>query len=212
MSTTQQLFNAAYWASLPTPVQALNNTSLSSAQKIALFDSLIAQGFGAYLLVVLDLWGYDPYTWFADMSAMGFTWQAPATAIQLGQTGQYAIPGTIPQPGSLGTYPVVPPAGAPSVVIPPMAQLVATGANVTALLAQWFPPYNAPKPAPSAPTDPVGLAIAPGSIYYLNAPGVDQSNWPNGSEYSDSRGSFVHIVVATPFGNESQWMLVAATA
>jgi hypothetical protein len=67
-------------------------------------------------------------------------------------------------------------------------------------------------PAPTTPTDPVGAQQTPGSNLYSNADGVNESNYPNGAEYTDARGTFVHQVDATPFGNTSWWTLAAPTS
>jgi hypothetical protein len=218
----QQAFNAAYVASLPTPVQALftfesiGNPGVLTLvgimpfpQYLAQFQSLIARGYGAFLLSVGI--GGDPYSVFSTLAAIGETWVPNATQIPLGLSGQYSLPGVTPEPGySLGAYPTTLPAG--WITVPPMAQLLAPGANVSALLAAWYPPFNPPTPAapaPPAPTDPVGAQMTGTSDYY-NAPGAIETTYPNGSEYTDSRGTFIHNVVATPFGTVSYWSLLAA--
>ena len=66
-------------------------------------------------------------------------------------------------------------------------------------------------PAPTTPTDPVGALQTTGSNVYSDAAGVNESNYPDGSKYTDARGTFVHQVIATPFGNTSWWTLVAPT-
>jgi hypothetical protein len=204
--------DAAYWASLPTPVQQLSVSGLSEAQYVSIQDSLIAQGYSRFLLAKIDVWRWRPCDYFNEQSDMGCTWQVPSTAIQLGQAGQYSLPNEVPQTGSLGAYPTTPPAGIATITIPPMAELLAADADVASLLATWWPPYNPPTPVPPAPTDPVGLQVSPGSNYYTNAAGVNENNYPNGSEFTDTRGTFVHQVTATPFGNESVWMILPATS
>jgi hypothetical protein len=179
-------------------------------QYLAQFQSLIARGYGAFLLSVGI--GGDPYSVFSTLSATGETWAPNATQIPLGAQGQYSLPGITPYPGySLGPYPTTKPAG--WITVPPMTQLLAPGANVSALLAAWYPPFNPPAPppppAPPAPTDPVGAQMT-GTPDYYDAPGANETPYPNGAEYTDSRGTFIHNVVATPFGTVSYWALIAA--
>lgn len=220
----QQAFNVAYVASLPTPVQALFTfeyignpgvltlvSNMPFPQYLAQFQSLIARGYGAFLLSVGI--GGDPYSVFSTLSAIGETWVPNATQIPLGLPGQYSGPGqSLIYPGySLGPYPTTKPAG--WITVPPMAQLLAPGANVSALLGAWYPPFNLPAPppppAPPAPTDPVGAQMTGTSDYY-DAPGANETTYPNGAEYTDSRGTFIHSLVATPFGTVSYWTLLAA--
>jgi hypothetical protein len=206
----QQQFDAAYVLSLPTPVQALfpfvyiGNPGVctlvgteSFAAYVAQYQSFVAQGYGNYLPSVGI--GGDPYSVFLTLSALGETWIPNAGQIPLGLPGQYSLPGVTPQIGySLGAYPTSQPTG--WITVPAMSLLTSANANVSALLAAWFPPYAPPTaPTPTAFVSCVG--IAEGAGYYaanLTAPGCNILI--NGQVYTaDPRGAFTFIQSANPF-------------
>ena len=69
------------------------------------------------------------------------------------------------------------------------------------------PPVPVPVPAPNDPVGPAqGVANSAGQQMYYTVTG-DTS--PNGTVFSDTRGTFVKVVIATPFGNEAYWEKVA---
>jgi hypothetical protein len=220
-----QAFDVAYVLSLPTAVQpligvfqfvsspaglvcTLLGNGWTQARQIATFDALVEQGYGSRLIGSVATMGWDPYSVVSMYSSMGANQINNSIQIGLGQCGQYALPGAPPLPlCNLGAYPTSPQPG--WITIPPVASLFAKGANIPALLAQWYPPFAAPiAVTPAAVVDPVGTQEWPGSQLYYNAPGSAPNSYPNGTNYSDSRGTFIHISMATPFGNESWWQLV----
>jgi hypothetical protein len=202
-------FRAAWWGSLPTPVQALANQNLSQAQRDALVTQLIASGYGQYMLFAVMEDDWDPFVEFAMAWQDGCVNGLPnILQIGLGEAGQFSEPGEVPGPDSLGAYPTAIHLG--WVPTYPMPQLTAIGADVPAILASWFPPHVPPTPPPDAPTDPVGKQIT--ATIFADNPGVDESNWPNGSEHTDSRGTFTHVVFTTPFATTRYWLLTQAPA
>jgi hypothetical protein len=98
--------------------------------------------------------------------------------------GQYAAAQAINWSAVYSTYTYVPPVPAP-VVLP-------------TICAPPGPPVN-------GCIDPVGpnSGAAAGNIYLT----VVGDTSPNGTKFTDSRGTFVKTVVATPFGNSADWTL-----
>jgi len=204
----QQAFDAAYVASLPVPVQALFHfelignpavctfvTTATADQQAQLFETLVQQGYGPSMVFAIAVDQWDPYVTFSMLSANGETWVANSVGVAAGSPKGYALPGATPLPGQLGPYPTTPPVG--TIVVPPVAQLSAANANVTLLLASWFPPF--------ATLNPVGSQSLTDAIIYLNTANVNQALFPNAVQYKDSRGTFSHVVVNAPTGAESYW-------
>ena len=82
---------------------------------------------------------------------------------------------------------------------------------------QAAPLQPTPPAIPPPPSDPVGPAtgnyISWGGIQiptFENVPGETPTQYPNGTPFTDSRGTFVHIEMPTPFGISSEWGLLPA--
>lgn len=195
--TTQQQFDQAYWASQPPEIQAFE--TIDPAQRAAQAATLATSGF--IIDVPIMVWGWDPYLVMMQRAQYGYTWVPSALQPPIGIAPGLTEPGVVPY------NPADPPPG--SIIVPPMSELTAAGANVAALLQVWYPPYGPPTPSPStpptpAPSDPVGVQTI-GNIY-TSVPGDD---YPSGATYSDSRGTFQKEVIVTPFGRVSYWELIS---
>ena len=168
IAAIQQQFNVAYvkafpaqfWQDDSSPVKnpaaifELENVggvltlvnNLTSAERFERADRLGAQGYWDIMLYEICWLGHDPYEVFSQWSSDGITWYPPwyvetegglAQQPNLGQPGQYALPNAYhPDMGLLGPYPTTLPPG--WVKIPPMAELLAPGADVAAILKGWF--------------------------------------------------------------------------
>jgi len=81
-------------------------------------------------------------------------------------------------------------------------------------------PIQLPPPAiPAPPSDPVGppdgsFVTMGAETYntYYNVAGETPAQYPNGTKFTDSRGTFLHIENATPFGISSRWALIPSAA
>ena len=192
-------FDAAYLAHQPPAVQALINTLETPSNVAALSQqaaSLAAQGY--IIDGPIDVWKWDPCLVMSQRVAWGLTWLPNAFQVQILLT-----------PTSNG--PVLTIGGSPysATATPP------AGSIIVSTDATSYPPYASPIPTPSAPAicaapgPPTGGCIDPvgpydiGNMYYT----VTGDNSPNGTSFTDSRGTFTKTVVPTPFGNESWWTL-----
>lgn len=75
-------------------------------------------------------------------------------------------------------------------------------------------PYQ-PLPAPTPIADPVGPLLytdSAGVGHYANVYGEKPTDYPNGTQFTDARGTFTHVVTPTPFFMESEWQLPAPKA
>ena len=80
-------------------------------------------------------------------------------------------------------------------------------------------PIQLPPPAIAAPpADPIGppdgsFVTVGTQTYatYYNVSGETPIQYPNGSKFSDSRGTFMHVENATPFGISSRWALIPSS-
>ena len=182
MSTTQQQFDQAYWASQPPEVQALPGIA-DPDQRAARAAQLATNGFTIDVPVMV--WGWDAYLVMTMRSQFGYTWVPSAL-----QPPVSIAPG-VAQPGAVAYDPLHPPPGSIKV----------------SLTIQDYPPF-APPPQPPAPIpaaqDPVGLQSI-GDIYY-SVPG---DAYPDGAQFTDSRGTFEKHMIATPFGRSAYWEKVA---
>jgi len=171
----QTTFDAAYWASQPEPVATLQSISDPAARQAAA-ATLAAQGY--VIDVPIDAWSWDPYQVMTLRQQYGYTWVPSALQPPV------AIAPGLGQPGVLPYDPLNPPKGSIKVSTNPAD----------------FPPIHPPVVAAPLSTVLVG-AQSLGNLY-LNVVG-DTS--PDGSIYTDSRGTFTKHVVATPFGNTVYW-------
>jgi hypothetical protein len=182
MSTTQQLFDAAYWASQPPEVQALISIA-DQEQRANQAATLASNGFT--IDVPIMVWGWDPYLVMTMRAQFGYTWVPSAL-----QPPVTIAPGAA-QPGVVAYNPSDPPPGS-----------ITVSTNIAD-----YPPFIAPpQPTPQTPAgdDPVGLQSV-GNIY-LSVPG---ETYADGATYTDSRGAFQKHIVVTPFGRSSYWELVS---
>jgi hypothetical protein len=182
LETTEQLFDAAYWASQPPEIQALQSIA-DPEQRADQAAELATNGFT--IDVPIMVWGWDPYLVMTLRAQSGYTWVPSAL-----QPPVSIAPG-LTQPGVVSYNPLDPPPG---------SILVSTN------IADYPPFTPPPQPTPQTPSgsDPVGLQSV-GEIY-LSVPG---ETYPNGATFTDSRGTFQKHVVVTPFGRSSYWEKIA---
>ena len=179
--STQQAFDAAYWASQPPEVQALE--TMDAADRATQAAALATAGY--IIDVPIMVWGWDPYLVMTEREQFGYTWVPsalqPPIAIAPGMSEQGVTPynPNQPPPGSI---------------------------HVSTNIAD-YPPYQAPAvPAPVSPTitDPVGIQTS-GNIYAPVAGYVPVA----GAKVTDSRGTFTMVINVTPFGQVAYWLKVA---
>jgi len=182
MDITQQQFDQAYWASQPPEVQALEGIA-DPNQRAAQGAELATNGFT--IDVPIMVWGWDAYLVMTLRAQFGYTWvpsalQPPVTiAPSIAQAGVAAYDPLHPPPGSI---------------------------KVSTNIADYPPYLPAPQPATPTPAggDPVGLQSI-GDIYLS----VAGETYPNGAQFTDSRGTFQKYVVITPFGRNAYWEKIA---
>ena len=182
MLTTQQQFDAAYWASQPPEVQAL--ASIADQDQRATQGATLATN-GFTIDVPIMVWGWDPYLVMTMRAQFGYTWVP--SALQPPVT----IAPSSAQPGVVAYDPLHPPPGS-----------IKVSTNI-----QDYPPFITPlPPAPQSPAsaDPVGLQSI-GDIY-LSVPG---ETYPDGAKFTDPRGTFQKHMVVTPFGRNAYWEKIA---
>jgi hypothetical protein len=172
---TQASFDAAYWASKPPAVAALQTQNCPARTAQAL--SLAAQG---YTIGLIEADCYDPYQFMSIAAQFGYTW-LPTVLMPPVQLA----PG-LTQPGVQAYDPANPPAGAITVSLVPPAP---------------FNPPPVPKPV-ATPKSCVGSSLGAGFYAALSGVGCSLSD---GQTYTaDPRGAFVYHKTATPFGS-SVW-------
>lgn len=181
MTDAQTAFDKAYWASQPPEIRALL-VYAESDRKIRAAD-LASKGF--VIDVPIMVWGWDAYLAMKLRSDFGFTWVPSAL-----QPNVTVAPGISPLAGQVAYDPAHPPAGS---------------IKVSLDLAD-YPPF----PTPSQPTSaPASTAlVGPQSIGNLYLSVVGDTS-PDGTKFTDSRGTFLKHVIATPFGRNAYWELVA---
>jgi len=170
---SQTTFDQAYKLAQPPQVQSLlRNIDESSRQTLGI--QLALQGYT--IDVPIMIYGWDPCLVMQLRQQFGYTWVPSAL-----QAPVAIAPGVI-VPGQVAYNPNPP--------YPPGSIKVST--NVSD-----YPPFTPPPPPPPPVTDYVGPQSF-GAIYLdiVGDPHVD------GFQTTDSRGTFVLHVVATPFGNE----------
>jgi len=182
MDNTQTVFDQAYWASQPPEVQALMGIS-DQGQRAAQAAQLATQGFT--IDVPIMVWGWDPYLVMSMRASYGYTWVPSALQPAVAMAPGISIPGAMPYD------PANPPAGS-----------IRVSTNIPD-----YPPFT-PQSQPAPPTppgnDPVG-AQSVGALY-LSVPG---DIYPDGAQYTDSRGTFLKHVVVTPFGRTGYWQKIS---
>ena len=199
MSNGTVNFDDAYWAYLPTPVQALRGIT-DPTQRAALVQTLIGQGFAQYIDAEIMLNGWDALTTmqirieWGNAVGVQWTWTPSALQLPLGAPNGYTLPG-VPPESDLNQKPYV--------SSPAPANSCKVSAN-----ASDFPPYQpAPVTPPvNPPADPVGPQVGALNMY-LNNPGAEQ--YPIGYVYvGDPRGTFQHVGAVGPMGTETYWTLI----
>jgi hypothetical protein len=94
MHTTQERFNAAYWAAQPPEVRVLADIT-DPARRAAKAAELAHAGFRVDVPIMA--WGWDPYTTMKERVQAGYTWvpsalQAPVPhAPTIGRLGERPI-------------------------------------------------------------------------------------------------------------------------
>ena len=189
MDTTQTQFDQAYRAAQPPEVRALMDMPADSPDAIAVRvtrgAALAAKGYTIDAPIMI--YGWDPYWCMTERANIGLTWVPSALQAGLGMPGQYSEPG-LNTPGTLGPYPATPPSGS-----------IKVSTNVAD-----YPPFDPPAPpapAPAENTDPVG-PLSVGNLYLSTIAGLA---YPDGSTYTEARGTFLKHVVITPFGRTNYW-------
>jgi hypothetical protein len=180
--TTQQQFDQAYWASQPLQVQALEGIT-NQDQRATQAAELATSGF--IIDVPIMVWAWDAYLVMTMRGQFGYTWVP--SALQPPVT----IAPNIAQPGVVAYDPLHPPPGS-----------IKVSTNL-----QDYPPFApAPPPTPQTPAgeDPVGLQSL-GNIYLS----VTGETYQDGAEFTDTRGTFLKHLVATPFGANAYWEKIA---
>lgn len=187
MDSTQTAFDAAYWLFQPPQVRALALIG-DQDQRAAQAATLATQGF--VIDVPIMVWMWDPYLVMTMRVNYGYTWVPSAL-----QPPVSMVPG-LSVPGVMVYDPTHPPAGS-----------IKVSTNIAD-----YPPFNPPQPPPSSsapppPSDPVGIQSV--GTLYQSIPG---DVLPDGSYYTDSRGTFVKHVIPMPFGTDRYWELITPTA
>jgi hypothetical protein len=181
----QSAFNAAYWASFPPQVAALQGMAVDANAPSPGGRTITAMGLATQGFIIdtpIMIWGWDPYLTMTYRQQFGFTWVPSAL-----QAAPTIAPG-VSQPGVQPYNPNNPPPGS---------------IKVSTNLAD-YPPYSVPPPA-QAITQLVGAQIVPGVNKYFPVYG-DTS--PAGTFFTDSRGKFEKFSTppAGPMGmNPSYW-------
>jgi hypothetical protein len=184
MASTQSTFDQAYWASQPPEILTAFGpaSTLSEDDRTNRATVLAQQGFTIDIPIMV--WNWDPYLVMTMRASYGYTWVPAALQPPITVAPGLSFPGAVYDPNN-------PPPGS----IP-----------VTVNIAD-YPPYVPPTPpVPQSPTavDPVGVQSI-GNLY-LSVPG---EAYPDGAQYTDSRGTFVKHIAITPFGRNSYWELVS---
>lgn len=168
-------FNAAYWLAQPAAVRALKDLPAGGARVQAALDLAKA---GYAVDVMIEAYGFEPWGTMASRKLQGFAW-APAI-LQDYQLTQYAIAPWYTSPDT------------------PMPK----GAIKTSLDLADYPAFDPPPPPPTVTlvANPVGSNIW-GTSWGSNF----GDNWPVGSTYTDTRGTFTKVSQASAFGTRSWW-------
>lgn len=180
--TVQQTFDAAYWAAQRPEVVAL----LTVADQTTRDNQAAALAMQGFIIdVPIMVWGWDPYLVMQMRQQFGYTWVPSAL-----QPSVAEAPG-VNQAGTVSYNPLAPPPGS---------------VKVSLNLAD-YPPFAPVAAATTAvqTADPVGQQSL-GNIYLS----VKGDTSPDGTKYTDSRGTFLKHLVATPFGANAYWQLLSA--
>ena len=128
---TTQAFAAAYWASMPPAVQALQSLSAQpasgqqSSPLVLAAQALMQEGYLIDVDIMIFRW--DPYSLMMERYNMGLSWVPSAGQQPGGGTGAVP-PGAFPVPNMIQPLPQLlafyPPAVPPAPVVPPSADAV----------------------------------------------------------------------------------------
>jgi len=177
MDSVQTAFDKAYWASEPPELQALPAIA-DLGQRTTRAAALATQGF--IVDVPIMVWGWDPYLVMTMRENYGYTWVPSAL-----QTNISVAPG-VTQPGAVAYDPTHPPAGS-----------IKVSTNIAD-----YPPLTPPPASPLVASD--GDPVGPLSIGTLYLSVVGDTS-PDGTKFTDSRGTFLKHVTITPFGRTNYW-------
>lgn len=166
-ASAQAAFDAAYWASQPPLIAALESMQVdieapAPGGRTETGLALAKQGY----LIDFDImiYGWDAYLMMEDRAGYGFTWVESAL-----QQPPTIAPG-VGQPGTALYDPKNPPTGS-----------IKVSTNIAD-----YPPYAAPAPAPVV-VDLVGAQITVGINQYYAVVG---DTTPVGETFTDGRGEF----------------------
>jgi len=177
-------FNAAYWASKPPEVRALDRMESFSSERSA--KALELAQAGHIIDTEIEAIGFgNPFDTMRYREMYGWKWY-PSLIMS-----HYLPPGTV-VPVEVPGY-------------KPYTDAAPEGAVKVSTNIADYPPYEKPVPV-VVPDLPLvgGLMIAD---LFLGGPGDSQSI-PSGYESTDSRGTFVKVVIANPFGGARYWKKV----
>lgn len=180
----QTSFNKAYWLAQPPDVRsAFQNFSGDIAANQLKAIQLGVKGF--VIDTQIMVWHWDPCLVMKLRQDYGYTWIPNAL-----QPGVQMAPG-VSQPGTLTPYdPNNPPAGA-----------IKVSTNV-----KDYPAFDPPKPV--TPPAPITVLVGPQQTGTIYQPVVGDAS-PDGTKYTDARGTFLKHVIASPFGNYVYWEKIA---
>lgn len=94
--TVQSTFDAAYWASQPPAVAALENI-VDAQERLSAAMALAISGY--VIDVPIMAWGWDPYNVMSLRLSYGLPWVPSALLPAIGAPNGYAAPGVSPLPG-----------------------------------------------------------------------------------------------------------------
>jgi len=172
-------FDSAYWLSQPPQVQALQNVTPYTT-RVTQATALAQQGFTVDVPIMV--WNWDACLTMFYRQSYGYAWVPSAL-----QPNISVAPG-VTQPGATAYNPNSPPPGS-----------IRVDTN-----AADYVPFIPPPPPPNTQQPTVLVGPLSFGTMYLTVP---YDNSPAGTKYTDSRGTFVKFVQATPFGNEAYWIL-----
>ena len=182
MDTTQQQFDAAYWASQPPEIQALQSIA-DPDQRADQAAELATNGFT--IDVPIMVWGWDAYLVMTLRAQFGYTWVPSAL-----QPPVTIAPG-VAQPGVVAYNPSDPPPGS-----------IMVSTNIAD-----YPPFTPPpQPTPQTPQGATRSVCNPSATSIFRSRAKRIRTAPR-SPIAAAR--FRNTSVVTPFGRNAYWEKIA---